>query len=91
MKISTKYKVREMAGEHIIVMPGRYGADMTRVVALNSSSLYLWEQLVERDFTPDEVVGLLVDRYAIDAETARRDAQRWVEQLATCGILEKEE
>lgn len=91
MKISTKYKVREMAGEHIIVMPGRYGADMTRVVALNSSSLYLWEQLVGRDFTTDEVVGLLVDRYAIDAETARRDAQRWVEQLATCGILEKEE
>lgn len=91
MKISTKYKVREMAGEHIIVMPGRYGADMTRVVALNSSSLYLWEQLVERDFTTDEVEGLLVDHYAIDAETARRDARRWVEQLATCGILEKEE
>ena len=27
MKISEKFKVREMAGEHVIIMPGRVGAD----------------------------------------------------------------
>ena len=31
MKISEKFKVREMAGEHVIIMPGRVGADMTRI------------------------------------------------------------
>ena len=87
MKISEKYKVREMAGEHIIVMPGRYGADMTRVVALNATSLYLWEQLVGREFDLEEVVRLLVEQYEIDPETARTDAEKWVEQLHTCGIL----
>ena len=68
MKISEKYKVREMAGEHIIVMPGRYGADMTRVVALNATSLYLWEQLAGREFDLEEVVRLLVEQYEIDPE-----------------------
>ena len=87
MKISEKYKVREMAGEHIIVLPGRYGADMTRVVALNATSLYLWEQLVGREFDLEEVVRLLVEKYEIDPETARTDAEKWVEQLHTCGIL----
>ena len=87
MKISEKYKVREMAGEHIIVMPGRYGADMTRVVALNATSLYLWEQLAGREFDLDEVVRLLVAQYEIDPETARTDAEKWVEQLHKCGIL----
>lgn len=87
MKISEKYKVREMAGEHIIVMPGRYGADMTRVVALNATSLYLWEQLTGREFDLDEVVHLLVEQYEIDPETARTDAEKWVEQLQKCGIL----
>lgn len=87
MKISEKYKVREMAGEHIIVMPGRYGADMTRVVALNATSLYLWEQLAGREFDLEEVVRLLVEQYEIDPETARTDAEKWVEQLYTCGIL----
>ncbi|MBQ5619826.1 MAG: PqqD family protein [Alistipes sp.] len=87
MKISEKYKVREMAGEHIIVMPGRYGADMTRVVALNATSLYLWEQLAGREFDLDEVVRLLVAQYEIDPETARTDAEKWIEQLQKCGIL----
>ncbi|MBR5819930.1 MAG: PqqD family protein [Alistipes sp.] len=87
MKIAEQYKVREMAGEHIIVMPGRYGADMTRVVALNPTSLYLWEQLSGRDFELDEVVNLLVKRYDVAPEIARADAQKWIEQLENCGIL----
>lgn len=51
MKISENFKVREMAGEHVIIMPGRCGADMTRILALNDSSLYLWEALGGKDFT----------------------------------------
>ncbi|MBR5464199.1 MAG: PqqD family protein [Alistipes sp.] len=88
MKIAKQHKVREMAGEHIVVMPGRHGVDMTRVVALNATSLYLWEQLAGLDFTVDQVAERLVARYEIDIETARRDAEKWVEQLASCGLLE---
>ena len=87
MKIAEQYKVREMAGEHIIVMPGRYGADMTRVVALNPTSLYLWEQLLGREFEIEEVANLLVERYDVAPEIALEDAQKWVEQLKNCGIL----
>ncbi len=88
MKISEKYKVREMAGEHIIVMPGTYGVDMTRVVSLNSSSLYLWNELQGRDFDAAEVAHLLTEHYEVDAETAERDAAAWIEQLKQCGILQ---
>ena len=75
MKISEKFKVREMAGEHVIIMPGRVGADMTRILALNDSSLYLWETLRGRDFTTEEAAGLLTERYEVDEATALRDAQ----------------
>jgi len=88
MKIRSTMKVREMAGEHIVVMPGRYGADMTRVVALNASSLYLWESLFGRDFTVGDAARLLAERYDVDEEMARRDAAAWVERLRACGILE---
>lgn len=37
MRIKEEYKVREMAGEHIVVMQGRYGVDMTKVIALNEN------------------------------------------------------
>ena len=45
MRIKEEYKVREMAGEHIVVMQGRYGVDMTKVIALNETSLWLWNRL----------------------------------------------
>ena len=88
MKISEKFKVREMAGEHVIIMPGRCGADMTRILALNDSSLYLWESLRGRDFTTEEAAGLLPERYEVDEATALRDAQARAGQLAECGVLE---
>ena len=88
MKISEKFKVREMAGEHVIIMPGRVGADMTRILALNDSSLYLWETLRGRDFTTEEAAGLLTERYEVDEGTALRDAHAWTGKLAECGVLE---
>lgn len=88
MKIDSKYKVRELAGEHVIVMQGAYGADMTRIVALNDSSLYLWEALRGSEFTVDDVVRLLLERYEVDETTARRDAEAWTLRLKECGILE---
>ena len=90
MKIREEYKVREMAGEHVIVMPGRGGAaDMTRIVSLNPSSMYLWEKLREREFTAADAALRLTERYEVDADTARQDAERWIASLAECGIVEK--
>lgn len=87
MKLDAKYKVREMAGEHIIVMPGNYGVDMTRVIALNPTSLYLWNALEGKEFDVQQVADLLVAEYEVDAATALRDAEAWVEQLHSCRIL----
>ena len=81
MKIREEFKVREMAGEHVIVMPGRGGAaDMTRIVSLNPSSMYLWEKLRGREFTAADAALLLT-------ETAK--ATRWIASLAECGIVEE--
>ena len=90
MKIREEFKVREMAGEHVIVMPGRGGAaDMTRIVSLNPSSMYLWEKLRGREFTAADAALLLTERYEVDTDTARKDAGRWIASLAECGIVEE--
>ena len=75
MRIKEEYKVREMAGEHIVVMQGRYGVDMTKVIALNETSLWLWNRLQGREFGTDDVRDLLLGEYDVDAETAERDAE----------------
>lgn len=87
MKINEAYKVREMAGEHVVIMQGRLGVDMTRVISLNESSLLLWNELQGKEFEVADVADLLVEHYEIDPEVAMRDAAAWVEKLAACKLL----
>ena len=88
MKIMHEYKVREMAGEHVVIMQGKYGADMTRIISLNESALYLWNAIYDTDFSIDRVANLLAEHYGIDDEVALRDATRWVDKLDECGLIE---
>lgn len=88
MKIKQQYKVREMAGEHVVIMQGKFGTDMTRIISLNESALYLWDAIYDREFNTDIVANLLAEHYGIDDEIALRDAARWVEKLDECGLLE---
>lgn len=81
MKIDSKVKVRNIAGENVVIMQGRLGADLTRIIQLNGSSQWLLEQLAEREFEVADVVALLTSRYDVDEQTAMADAQKWVEQL----------
>lgn len=81
MKIDSKVKVRDIAGEKVVIMQGRLGADLTRIIQLNGSSVWLLEQLADRDFGVTEVVELLTSRYDVDEQTATADAEKWVEQL----------
>lgn len=77
-----------MAGEHVVIMQGKFGTDMTRIISLNESALYLWNAIYEADFSVDTVANLLAEHYGIDDEVALRDAARWVEKLDDCGLLE---
>lgn len=87
MRIGEEYKVREIAGEHVVIVQGRYGADMTRVISLNDSALYLWNALRGRAFTSEEAARLLTERYEVDDATAARDAEAWARKLEECGVL----
>lgn len=88
MRIKHEYKVREMAGEHVVIMQGRYGADMTRIISLNESALYLWEAIYDREFDVTMVASLLAEHYGIDDDIAERDAARWIAKLEDCGLIE---
>lgn len=87
MKIKSEYKVREMAGEHVVIMQGRFGADMTRVISLNNTSLLLWNSLCDKEFELEDVVALLTSNYEVDEAVARRDAAAWLERMRECGLV----
>lgn len=88
MKIKSQYKVREMAGEHVVIMQGKHGSDLTNVISLNDSAYLLWQAVEGRDFTVKTLVEVLTENYEIDAVTAERDAQAWIKKLEECGLAE---
>lgn len=88
MRIKEGYKVRELAGENVVIMQGRSGADMTRVISLNNSSLLLWNNLLDVDFSADDVKRILLENYDVDEAVAAADAQAWVEKMQQSGLVE---
>jgi hypothetical protein len=88
MKIKEQFKVREMAGEHVVIMQGSSFSDLTRIISLNESALYLWNALEGKTFDAVVVANLLAEHYGIDDEIALRDAQRWLDKLDECGLLD---
>ena len=87
MKFKEGYKVREIAGEHVVIMQGRFGVDMTRVIALNESSLLLWNELQGKEFSVEDVKQVLLDNYEVEEAVAARDAEAWIAKLAECNLI----
>ena len=88
MKINNNYKIREIAGETIVVNQGTAEVNMTRIISLNASARLLYETLANKEFTLEDAARILSETYGISTEVARKDAQVWVEALQKCGIIE---
>jgi hypothetical protein len=88
MKISPNYKLREIAGETIMVYQGVTEANLTRIIALNASAKLMWEKLLGKEFSLDEAADVLTVTYGIDKEQAMKDAAVWVDALKKCNVLE---
>ena len=91
MKINPIYKVRNVAGENIVLLQGKMGGDMTRVVGFNDTALLMWNELFGKDFTLDDATRVLTENYDVDEATAAADAERWKENLRESQLLIPEE
>lgn len=81
MKIDKNQKIRDVAGEHVVIRIGNGVADMTEVIGLNESAMELYNAFKASEFTLDDVVRRLTAVYDVDEATARRDAEAWVTSM----------
>jgi len=87
MKTKEGLTIKSIAGEQVLIMQGRVGLDMTKLIAFNETSVWLWNELCGKDFTVDDVTNLLMSRYAVDRAVAEVDARAWVAQLSACKAI----
>ncbi len=88
MKLKQNYKLRDIAGEKMLIIQGENTVDLTKVITLNSTSEWLWTTLSDSEFSQDTVSELLCEKFEIDKEKAAKDAGIWIESLNKTGLIE---
>ena len=88
MRIKEGFVLRTVKDDHVVIGEGLAQVNYNKMLTLNASAAYLWEQVDGRDFTPGELADLLVARYGIAREQALQDADRWVGRLNALDLTE---
>lgn len=89
MKKKQGFNLRTVCGEHVIVAEGRENIDFSKIISLNDSAAYLWENVDESGFTVDDLTRLLTDEYEVDEKTAHNDASEVAKQWLQAGIIDE--
>ena len=80
MKIKDGFEMQSVCGEYIIVPAGSENVDYSKIISLNETAAYLWENIVTKDsFTIDDMTALLLAEYEVEENVAREDCEMIVE------------
>ncbi len=88
MRTKKGFNKRTVCGEHIIVAEGKENIDFSNIISLNETAAYLWENVVGKDFTAEDLAKLLTDEYEVDETTAINDAKEIAERWLDAEIIE---
>ncbi len=86
MRFNQNIKLRDIAGERMLVVGTSTSVDLTKVVLLNKTAEFLWDALKEKDFSIEDVADLLTETYNIDKQTALNDAGNWADSMVKAGL-----
>ena len=88
MKINQGCVLPRMGDDSIIMQVGSTIVDFSKVISLNQTSAMFWQEIENKECDTDSVTEALTSRYDVDNESARRDAQKFIDSLDREGIIE---
>lgn len=88
MYIKKEYQLQTVVGKSFLFLRKKGEVDMTRILSFNKTSVWLWKQLTDRDFTEEEAFRLLSEHYDGDATQMKQNLKWWIESLIHEGIIE---
>jgi hypothetical protein len=86
MTIKPEYKLKTLAGEHIVVPTGQEAVAFNGILTLNNSGKQLFERL-QTGATIEDLVQLLLDTYEVTKERAEQDVESFLSILRQKDIL----
>ena len=84
MKIKEGFILRQICGEYVVVGEGLAQVNFNKMLSLNESAAYLWQEVSGKEFTKEDLVKRLLDKYDVSEERAAADVDKlvaiWLEQ-----------
>ena len=90
MRIKHGFELRTICGEHIIIAHGLENIDFKKVISLNESAADIWNAVVGKDFTVNDMINVLLDLYEVDQVQASKDAEELLKQWISAGFIQPE-
>ena len=89
MKIKKGFVLRKVCGENVIVGEGLGAINFGKLLSLNDSAAWLWQQALEMgDFTIESLAEKLCEEYDVEPDEARRDVDEILAEWQNIGVVE---
>lgn len=90
MRVKRGFELQNVCNEFLLIPTGIENVDFSKIISLNPTAAYLWENVsCMESFTTETLVELLLKEYDVEEDIAREDsiliAERWLET----GIIEE--
>ncbi len=83
MKIIEGFVLRPLGEEFIVIGEGISQINFNKMISLNSTAAFLWENVEGKEFSVEDLTKLLTDNYEVEEERAAADAAaiaaKWIE------------
>ena len=79
--------MRKLGKEYIVIPEGVGLVNFNRMVSFNDTAARLWEAVSGKEFTVEDLKGLILSKYDTDEDTARADAVRLAREWTEAGLV----
>ena len=87
LKLKEGCVVRKVGNNSVIIPRSGENLNMMKMIKLNSSATFLLEQIQKGEYGRDDLVQLLMDKYAIDRAIAEKDTDVFITKLREESLL----
>ena len=90
MKIKEEYILQNIADKWVVINTNAKSVNFNKILSLNESGKFLWEQL-ENGTEAEDLVNALMEHFGIDEDLARADVEKFIRELKDLECLDDEE
>ena len=87
MMIKEEFVLQQIANEYLVIPVGVEADRMHGVIKLNETGAYLWEKMLQNEYTKEELARMLMEEYSIDALIAQKDVDSFIQKISGFGCL----